>query len=236
MSKRSKAGPKKDTNPKDAVGTKKVPLSVVSAPVLAEVGVAMLEGARKYGRHNYRESGVRGSVYYDATLRHLMAWWEGEDVDPDSGLNHITKAIASLTVLRDSMLRENWVDDRPPKSKLGWVKTLNDKAKDIIEKYPNAIDPFTELSITKGKEQFVEVPKEIKRILTNVLNLDKTFKEEDLNYNSDLCEFGMDRSDRNEIAMDLEELFNIQILDEDLETVQKVSDFVDLVYKYKGNL
>ena len=135
----------KDTNPKDAVGTGKVPFSTVSAPVMAEVGLAMLEGARKYGRHNYRVAGVRASVYYDATFRHLGAWWEGEDIDPDSGLSHVTKAIAGLMVLRDSMLKENWADDRPPKVELGWVEKLNKKAKEIIEKYPDSVEPYTEL-------------------------------------------------------------------------------------------
>ena len=82
---------KKATNPKDAVGIKKVPLSTVSSKVIMEMGLGMLEGARKYGRHNYRVAGVRASVYYDACMRHLMAWWEGEDIDPDSGLHHIIK-------------------------------------------------------------------------------------------------------------------------------------------------
>jgi len=135
----------KDTNPKDAVGTKKVPFSTISAPVMAEVGLAMLEGARKYGRHNYRVAGVRASVYYDATFRHMSAWWEGEDIDIDSDLNHVTKAIAGLMVLRDSMLKGNWVDDRPPKVQKGWIQILNEKAKKIIEKYPNSKDPHTEL-------------------------------------------------------------------------------------------
>lgn len=135
----------KDTNPKDAVGTKKVPLSTVPAPVLCEIGLAMLEGARKYARHNYRIAGVRGSVYYDASLRHLMAWWEGEDTDPDSGLSHITKAIAGLVVLRDSMRKGNWTDDRPPKVEAGWIQELNKKASEIIDKYPDAKEPYTEL-------------------------------------------------------------------------------------------
>jgi hypothetical protein len=135
------------TNPKDAVGIKKAPLSTVSAPVMMEVGVAMMEGARKYGRHNYREAGVRGSVYYDATIRHLVAWWEGEDIDPDSGLSHITKAIASLTVLRDSMIRGNWDDDRPPKVQEGWLQALNDKAGKVIDKYPNSLPAITEIKI-----------------------------------------------------------------------------------------
>jgi len=137
---------KKDTNPKDAVGTGKVPFSTVSARVMAEVGLGMLEGARKYGRHNYREAGVRASVYYDATFRHLGAWWEGENIDTDSGLNHVSKAIAGLMVLRDSMLYGNWVDDRPPKLEDGWVKDLNKKTKAIVEKYPDALEPYTELN------------------------------------------------------------------------------------------
>ncbi|MCK9542122.1 MAG: DUF5664 domain-containing protein [Novosphingobium sp.] len=135
----------KDGNPKDAVGTRKVPFSTVSSRVTAEVGLAMLEGARKYGRHNYRKVGVRGSVYYDACQRHLTSWWEGENIDPDSGLNHIIKAIACLYVLRDSMLMENWTDDRPPKTKTGWIQELNKLASDIIDNYPNAKDPYTEI-------------------------------------------------------------------------------------------
>lgn len=134
---------KKDTNPKDAVGVKKVPFSTVPAPVIAEVGLAMLEGARKYGRHNYRAVGVRGSVYYDAALRHLTSWWEGQDVDPDSGLSHIVKALACLTVLRDSMIIGNWKDDRPPVHNEEWVQNLNKLAADIIEKYPDAVAPYT---------------------------------------------------------------------------------------------
>lgn len=124
----------KESNPKDIVGTKKAPMSTVSAPVVAEIGVAMLEGALKYGRHNYRAVGIRASVYYDATLRHLMSWWEGEDIDPDSGMSHITKALASLVVLRDSMLRGNWNDDRPPRSE-NFYAGLNQAAAALIDKY-----------------------------------------------------------------------------------------------------
>ena len=107
-------GKLKETNPKDLVGTSKAPMSTVSAAVMAEIGVAMLEGACKYGRHNYRSTGVRASVYYDATMRHLMTWWEGEDIDPDSQMSHVTKAITSLVVLRDSMIQGMMTDDRAP--------------------------------------------------------------------------------------------------------------------------
>lgn len=124
----------KDTNPKDAIGISKAPMSTVSAAVLMEVGVAMLEGASKYGRHNYRAAGVRASVYYDALMRHAMAWWEGEDLDPDSGMSHITKAITTLVVLRDAMLQDKFTDDRPPRS-APFLPALNDKAAALLTKH-----------------------------------------------------------------------------------------------------
>lgn len=122
----------KDTNPKDLIGSKKAKLSVIPAGVMFEIGLGLLEGACKYGRHNYRAAGVRSSVYYDATLGHLMDWWEGQDIDPESGLNHVTKALSSLTVLRDAMLQEMLTDDRPPRSKV-FKSDFNDKASSIID-------------------------------------------------------------------------------------------------------
>lgn len=103
-------------NPKDKVGSHKVPLSCVPFNVLFELGLAMFEGASKYGRHNYRAVPIRASVYFDACMRHMGAWWEGEDTDPDSNLSHVTKAIATLVVLRDSMMQGKLVDDRAPPS------------------------------------------------------------------------------------------------------------------------
>lgn len=138
-----RTGVKKDTNPKDAVGTKKVPMSCVPSVVMAEVGLGMMEGARKYGRHNYRAAGIRASVYYDAALRHLFQWWEGEDIDVDSNLSHITKAIATLVVLRDGMLTNTWTDDRPPQIVPGWMNELNKKAGELIEKYPTSAPAHT---------------------------------------------------------------------------------------------
>lgn len=132
----------KDTNPKDAVGVRKAPLSCLPTPVLFEVGVGMLEGARKYGRHNWRAIGVRSSVYYDAAMRHLAQWWEGEDIDADSGIHHVSKAIACLMVLRDAQIRKMCEDDRPPSSG-DWLGELNKAAGAVIDKYPDAKAPYT---------------------------------------------------------------------------------------------
>ena len=132
----------KDSNPKDAIGIRKVPYSTLPTPVLAEVGVAMLEGAIKYGRHNYRVIGVRASVYYDAVVaRHLGAWWEGEDVDDESGISHLSKAIAGLMVLRDAQIRGKMVDDRPVGTK-GFIKELNKKVAEMMDRLPEPLPAY----------------------------------------------------------------------------------------------
>jgi len=134
----------KETNPKDIAGSSKLPFSCVPANVIGEIALGLMEGARKYGRHNYRKLPIKASIYYDAAMRHLTQFWEGEDIDPDSGLNHITKVLSCLTVLRDAMLNDKWEDNRPPKLKDGWLAEFNRKAKEIVEKYPNPVKDYTE--------------------------------------------------------------------------------------------
>lgn len=140
----------KETNPKDAVGTRKVPMSCVPMPPLTEVAVAMQEGARKYGRHNYRQAGIRASVYFDAAMRHLIAWWEGEDIDPDSGISHISKAVATLMVLRDGQMRSMCEDDRPPRTP-DVIRQANVLSEKVVERYPTALPAITEIGLQAAK-------------------------------------------------------------------------------------
>lgn len=125
----------KDGNPKDVIGSTKLSFSCLPMAVICEMAAAMGEGAIKYGKYNWKMEGVRASIYFDASLRHLISWFEGQDIDPDSNLNHITKAITSLTVLRDSMIRGNWVDDRPPASDNNPVDDGNKAFKYSVENY-----------------------------------------------------------------------------------------------------
>jgi Domain of unknown function (DUF5664) len=135
----------KDSNPKDALGILKTPFSTIPMTVMAELGVAMLEGALKYGKHNFRSIGVCATVYTDAAMRHITSFLEGEDIDSDSGLSHLTKAIASLTVLRDGMINDKWVDDRPIRPPVGWMAKLNEKVAALLQKYPDPVKPYTEI-------------------------------------------------------------------------------------------
>jgi dATP/dGTP diphosphohydrolase, N-terminal len=116
-----------------------------------EIAVGMTEGAMKYGRHNYRAVNIRASVYYDAVFRHMMAWFEGEDIDEPSQLSHITKAICTLVVLRDSMMQNKLCDDRPIRS-APFMDEVNQKTERLFHSITNPVAPYTEL----GRSSTVE--------------------------------------------------------------------------------
>lgn len=99
-------------NPKDLLGANKLPLHLWPTTATALGCLALLDGALKYGRQNFRAIGVRASIYYDATLRHMQAWFEGEDVDPESGLPHLAHALACIAILIESDVKGNLMDDR----------------------------------------------------------------------------------------------------------------------------
>ena len=102
----------KDTNPKDAIANGKIPLHLWPATATAMGAIGLLDGRFKYGNANWREAGVRASVYVSACQRHLAAWYENEDNDPDSGLPHLGHALACLAILVDAQAADKLTDDR----------------------------------------------------------------------------------------------------------------------------
>lgn len=94
------------------VGSDKIPMHLWPevATVLGSLG--LLDGMLKYGRSNWRYAGVRASIYYDAAKRHLNAWFEGEEADPDSGLPHLAHVLACCAILVDAEAAGKLNDDR----------------------------------------------------------------------------------------------------------------------------
>lgn len=99
------------TNPKDLVGTNKLPLHLWPTVATAMGSIALLNGALKYGRSNWREVGVRASIYVDACQRHLAAWFEGEEED-EEGVPHLGAALACLAIIVDCQSAGLLRDDR----------------------------------------------------------------------------------------------------------------------------
>jgi hypothetical protein len=101
----------KETNPKDLIGCTKLPLHLWPTTASAMGAIALLNGALKYGRANWRVIGVRASIYFDAAQRHLTAWWEGEEED-EEGVPHLASALACLAIIVDAAAAEKLTDDR----------------------------------------------------------------------------------------------------------------------------
>lgn len=102
----------KPTNPKDIIGSNKLPLHLWPATATAIGCIAMLNGCLKYGRSNFRATDIRASIYYDAFCRHTSAWFEGEECDPEDGVPHLAAALATLAILVDAQAAGKLIDDR----------------------------------------------------------------------------------------------------------------------------
>ena len=100
-------------NPKDLLGMRKPPLTLVPAALPIITSVVMKLGAKKYGPYNWRLKKVRRTVYIEAAMRHLLSALDGEDCDPESGVPHEAHAAACVGIILDALVTGNLVDDRP---------------------------------------------------------------------------------------------------------------------------
>lgn len=107
-------GAGKQGNPKDALGSKKLPLDLIPFPAMIHQALAHLVGACKYGKWNWRVAGVRSSIYTAACTRHIKRYEEGENFDPETGVHNLGHAIACLNIILDSNAAGKLTDDRPP--------------------------------------------------------------------------------------------------------------------------
>lgn len=102
-----------DLNPKAKLGNEKVPLHLIPPVAMNEIALVMKNGADKYGEYNWRVTKVHTSTYYAAMLRHLTAYFEGEDCDKESGKPHLAHVAASVCILLDAESKSCLIDDRP---------------------------------------------------------------------------------------------------------------------------
>ena len=73
--------------------------SLLPLHTIAQVIRVLEFGANKYSVGNWAHVPEARTRYYDATMRHIEAWWLGEKVDPESGLPHLAHAVACLLFL-----------------------------------------------------------------------------------------------------------------------------------------
>jgi len=99
-------------DPKGAAGALKTPLGLIPPFAMAQTALAHKYGAEKYGPFNWRDTGVCASTYVNAIMRHLNAWRDGEDLDPESGISHLAHVACSCNILLDAGYCRTLQDDR----------------------------------------------------------------------------------------------------------------------------
>jgi hypothetical protein len=101
-----------DANLKTRAAIGKPKLSDVPPIAFLALGAAMSDGAKKYGRFNWRETGATSSIFYDAIFRHLIDWYNGEDHAHDSKVHHLGHVMAGCAIILDAETRGTLNDDR----------------------------------------------------------------------------------------------------------------------------
>lgn len=128
----------KPSNPKDMIGSNKVPMSLVPASAVAYCALGMMEGMLKYGMTNWRECGVSARIYVDAAHRHLAKYFNGEWADKDTKVPHLASAMACIAILIDAHECNKLTDDRPLQAPVSdTIDRLSENVKHLRELFKN---------------------------------------------------------------------------------------------------
>ena len=92
--------------------TGKHPLRFTPLHLLESGNRVWAYGANKYAAWNWAK-GMAWSVPYECMLRHLAAWYRGEDIDPESGESHLGHIMCNILMLEHFKTAFPEGDDRP---------------------------------------------------------------------------------------------------------------------------
>lgn len=98
-----KEGTKKDDG--------KVRMDLLPPELLFAVSDILKFGAEKYADRNW-EKGMKWGRVYGALMRHMWAWWGGEQNDPETGKSHLWHAATNIAFLIAYEQRKVGEDDR----------------------------------------------------------------------------------------------------------------------------
>jgi hypothetical protein len=80
-------------------------------------------GAKKYAPMNWAK-GMPWSAPLASMMRHMAAWQQGQDLDPETGLPHLAHAMCNLRMLTLYSRTFKEGDDRPTQ----WIGTKNEQS------------------------------------------------------------------------------------------------------------
>lgn len=182
---RSEAPGQKLTNPKQIIGSDKIPFHLwpTTASMMGVLG--MLDGALKYGRSNFRAAGVKATVYIDALLRHTFAFLEGEDVAPDSLVPHLGHMLACIAIMIDAKAAGRFTDDRLVEG--GYFKLLAELTPHVARlKAAHADKNPKHYTIADKLGSWTEDPKLLKQVVRRMVSVAKKAEKEHARRNQDI--------------------------------------------------
>ncbi len=90
----------------------KTEFHLIPCDALGELGRVYTFGAKKYAPRNW-ERGMLWSRAYNSLMRHLQAFWSGENRDAESQLYHLAHVAWNAVALLTYQIRGIGEDDRP---------------------------------------------------------------------------------------------------------------------------
>lgn len=125
----------------DRFNTDKLRMDLVAPSILTAIARVSAMGAVKYGERNW-EKGFQYKNVYSSLMRHLAAWWQGEDKDAESGLSHLDHIAWNIHVLVEHERRvaegslPSSADDRPKNVVQGYGNPSLPPAQQLLVKLP----------------------------------------------------------------------------------------------------
>lgn len=95
----------------DRFNTGKLKWSLVSWKALAPMVRVLMFGAEKYDDHNWKK-GLKYTEVTESLQRHLNAFIEGEENDPESKLSHVGHILCNAMFLSYMSMYRKEMDDR----------------------------------------------------------------------------------------------------------------------------
>jgi hypothetical protein len=89
----------------------KVRYDLIPPELLEATAQVLTFGAAKYTQRNW-EQGMAWGRPFGALMRHMWAWWRGEEKDPETGMSHLWHAACCIAFLVAYEQRNIGTDDR----------------------------------------------------------------------------------------------------------------------------
>lgn len=96
-------------------------IHLIPTEAIFDLASVLTWGETKYGTYNFM-SGIEYTRLLDASMRHILSFTSGEDIDKESGHSHIAHAMANLSMLIWMTHNRSDMDDRPARNVLDTEK------------------------------------------------------------------------------------------------------------------